>query len=64
MTPVPPPQRAEELVEADPEESAEAFMARREAVRKKAGAAAAPAAAEPAAPVAPAEPAAGTTEGT
>jgi small subunit ribosomal protein S2 len=58
-------QRAEELVEADPEESAEAFMARREAVRKKAGAAAAPAAAEPAAPVTPAdEPAAGTTEGT
>ncbi len=28
-------QRAEELVEADPEESAEAFMARREAARKK-----------------------------
>src|SRR5512140_3204682 len=33
-------QRAEELVEADPEESAEAFMARREAARKKGGAAA------------------------
>jgi len=29
-------QRAEELVEADPEESAEAFMARRAAARKKA----------------------------
>ncbi|MDH5176655.1 MAG: 30S ribosomal protein S2, partial [Gammaproteobacteria bacterium] len=42
-------QRAEELVEADPEESAEAFMARREAARKKpapAAAAAAPAAAD------------------
>jgi small subunit ribosomal protein S2 len=39
-------QRAEELVEADPEESAEAFMARREAARKaKPAAAAAPAAA-------------------
>jgi small subunit ribosomal protein S2 len=35
-------QRAEELVEADPEESAEAFMARREASRKK-GPATAPA---------------------
>jgi small subunit ribosomal protein S2 len=62
-------QRAEELVEADPEESAEAFMARREAVRKKAGAAAAaPAAAAPAAdavpPAAePAAPAADATEG-
>jgi small subunit ribosomal protein S2 len=64
-------QRAEELVEADPEESAEAFMARREAVRKKAGAAAAaPAAAAEAsaggaaaAPpgAAPVEPAAGAT---
>jgi small subunit ribosomal protein S2 len=54
-------QRAEELVEADPEESAEAFMARREAVRKKAGAAAAPAAVPAAAE--PAAPAAGTTEG-
>jgi small subunit ribosomal protein S2 len=32
-------QRAEELVEADPEESAEAFMARRAAARKKAPAA-------------------------
>jgi small subunit ribosomal protein S2 len=42
-------QRAEELVEADPEESAEAFMARREASRKKpAGAPAATPAAEPA----------------
>jgi small subunit ribosomal protein S2 len=44
-------QQREELVEADPEESAEAFMARREASRKKpvAGATAAPAAAgEPA----------------
>ncbi|HET9694028.1 MAG TPA: hypothetical protein VFP48_06565, partial [Steroidobacteraceae bacterium] len=44
-------QRAEELVEADPEESAEAFMARREAARKK-GAPATPAA--PAASAAPA----------
>jgi small subunit ribosomal protein S2 len=47
-----------ELAEADPEESPEAFMARREAARKKApapaAAAAAPAAAE-AAPAAPAE---------
>jgi small subunit ribosomal protein S2 len=43
-------QRAEELVEADPEESAEAFMARRAAARKKGPAAAeAPAAAAPAA---------------
>jgi small subunit ribosomal protein S2 len=48
-------QRAEELVEADPEESAEAFMARREAARKKpapaaaTAVAAAPAAAEAAA---------------
>jgi len=42
-----------ELAEADPEESPEAFMARREAARKKAPAAAAPAAAEPA-PAAPA----------
>ncbi|MCE3284213.1 MAG: ribosomal protein [Steroidobacteraceae bacterium] len=39
--------RAEELVEADPEESAEAFMARREASRKK-GPVAAPAAPAPA----------------
>jgi small subunit ribosomal protein S2 len=39
-------QRAEELVEADPEESAEAFMARREASRKK-GPAAAPTATAP-----------------
>jgi small subunit ribosomal protein S2 len=38
-----------ELAEADPEESPEAFMARREAARKKAPAAAAPAAAAPAA---------------
>jgi hypothetical protein len=44
-------QRAEELVEADPEESAEAFMARREAARKKP----APAAAVAAAPAAAAE---------
>jgi len=42
-----------ELAEADPEESPEAFMARREAARKKAPAAAAPAA----------EPAAGPTAG-
>jgi small subunit ribosomal protein S2 len=42
-----------ELAEADPEESPEAFMARREAARKKAPAAAAAPAAE-AAPVAPA----------
>jgi small subunit ribosomal protein S2 len=46
-------QRAEELVEADPEESAEAFMARRAAARKKAPAAgeavAAPAEVAPAA---------------
>jgi small subunit ribosomal protein S2 len=56
-------QRAEELVEADPEESAEAFMARREAVRKKAGAATAVDAAVPAA-VPAVEPAAGpATEG-
>jgi small subunit ribosomal protein S2 len=51
-------QRAEELVEADPEESAEAFMARREAARKKGPATAATdaaaAAAAPAVPVAPA----------
>jgi small subunit ribosomal protein S2 len=47
-----------ELAEADPEESPEAFMARREAARKKAPAAAAAPAAE-AAPVAPAAPAAG-----
>ena len=51
---------AAELAEADPEESPEAFMARREAARKKAPAAAAPVAAAPveAAPVeaAPAAP--------
>jgi small subunit ribosomal protein S2 len=47
-----------ELAEADPEESPEAFMARREAARKKAPAAAAAPAAE-AAPVAPAAQAAG-----
>jgi small subunit ribosomal protein S2 len=41
-------QRAEELVEADPEESAEAFMARREAARKAKPAAAAVPAAAPA----------------
>jgi small subunit ribosomal protein S2 len=52
---------AAELAEADPEESPEAFMARREAARKKAPAAAATAAAPPAAPVATAAPAA--TEG-
>ena len=47
-------QRAEELVEADPEESAEAFMARREAARKaKPAAAAAPAAAPAVAAAAP-----------
>ncbi|RPI16104.1 MAG: 30S ribosomal protein S2 [Lysobacterales bacterium] len=51
---------AAELAEADPEESPEAFMARREAARKKAPAAAAPAveaaaAAEPVAPVAEGE---------
>jgi small subunit ribosomal protein S2 len=46
-----------ELAEADPEESPEAFMARREAARKKAptAAAATVAPATPAAPVAPAE---------
>ena len=43
-----------ELAEADPEESPEAFMARREAARKKAPAAAAPAAAPAAAADAPA----------
>jgi small subunit ribosomal protein S2 len=51
-------QRAEELVEADPEESAEAFMARREAARKKP----APAAAVAAAPAAAEAPAADATE--
>ena len=45
-------QRAEELVEADPEESAEAFMARRAAARKKAPAAAAAAAPPAEAPAA------------
>jgi small subunit ribosomal protein S2 len=44
-----------ELAEADPEESPEAFMARREAARKKAPAAAPTAAAAPAAPAAPVE---------
>jgi len=43
-----------ELAEADPEESPEAFMARREAARKKAPAAAATAPAAPEAPAAPA----------
>ena len=61
-------QRAEELVEADPEESAEAFMARREATRKKGPAAAAPApprreAAVEAAPAATTEAAPATGEG-
>src|SRR5512140_2012280 len=51
-------QRAEELVEADPEESAEAFMARREAARKKP----APAAAVAAAPAATEAAAADATE--
>jgi small subunit ribosomal protein S2 len=55
-------QRAEELVEADPEESAEAFMARREAARKKGGAAA-PAPTPAPAPAPEAEPAAATTNG-
>ena len=54
-------QQREELVEADPEESAEAFMARREASRKKsADAPGAPAA--PATPVAPAAEAAEATK--
>jgi small subunit ribosomal protein S2 len=48
-----------ELAEADPEESPEAFMARREAARKKAPAAAAAATAAPEAPAAPAAPAEG-----
>jgi small subunit ribosomal protein S2 len=57
-------QRAEELVEADPEESAEAFMARREAARKKGPAtAAAPVADVAAAAAAPAEAEAAKTEG-
>jgi small subunit ribosomal protein S2 len=57
-------QRAEELVEADPEESAEAFMARREAARKKGPAtAAAPAADVAAAAAAPVEAEAAKTEG-
>ena len=43
-------QRAEELVEADPEESAEAFMARREASRKKPAAVTEAPAATPATP--------------
>jgi small subunit ribosomal protein S2 len=47
-------QQREELIEADPEESAEAFMARREAARKKPAAGAPVAAGEPAAAVAPA----------
>ena len=46
-------QRAEELVEADPEESAEAFMARRAAARKKGPATAEAPAAAPAAAEAP-----------
>jgi small subunit ribosomal protein S2 len=50
-------QRAEELVEADPEESAEAFMARRAAARKKVPAAG-EAVAVPAEAVPPAAPAA------
>jgi small subunit ribosomal protein S2 len=48
-------QRAEELVEADPEESAEAFMARRAAARKKAPAADAVAATVAATPAAAAD---------
>jgi small subunit ribosomal protein S2 len=48
-------QRAEELVEADPEESAEAFMARRAAARKKAPVAGEPVAAAAAAPAAAAK---------
>jgi small subunit ribosomal protein S2 len=58
-------QQREELVEADPEESAEAFMARREAARKKPAAGAPAAAAEPAVaaePSAAAEPAAAAAE--
>jgi small subunit ribosomal protein S2 len=51
-------QRAEELVEADPEESAEAFMARREASRKKGPAAPADAAVVAAADAGAAAPAA------
>jgi small subunit ribosomal protein S2 len=47
---------AAELAEADPEESPEAFMARREAARKKAPAAEAKVEAAPAAPDAPAAP--------
>ncbi len=54
-------QRAEELVEADPEESAEAFMARRAASRKK-GPAATETPAAPAAPAAEAAPAAKVEE--
>jgi small subunit ribosomal protein S2 len=47
---------AAELAEADPEESPEAFMARREAARRKTPVAEAPATAPPAAPAAPAAP--------
>jgi small subunit ribosomal protein S2 len=55
---------AAELAEADPEESPEAFMARREAARKKAPAAAAPTVpAAPAAPPAAAAEAAAPAEG-
>ncbi len=54
-------QRAEELVEADPEESAEAFMARRAASSKK-GPAATETPAAPAAPAAEAAPAAKVEE--
>jgi small subunit ribosomal protein S2 len=53
---------AAELAEADPEESPEAFMARREAARKKAPATAAPADAAPAA-AAPADAAPAVKEG-
>jgi small subunit ribosomal protein S2 len=52
---VAPEAAAAELAEADPEESPEAFMARREAARKAAPVAAAPAAAAPAAEAAAGE---------
>ena len=52
---VAPEAAAAELAEADPEESPEAFMARREATRKAAPAAAAPQAAAPAAEAAASE---------
>ena len=60
-----PTDAAAELAEADPEESPDAFMARREAARKKAPATAAPAAPEaaPAAPEAAAEAAPAAQEG-